>query len=1696
MATTTAVHSNAFNFLSFVQSGVDARTGQYTVSLSLPEVKTCELSGPVVPLTLNFNPLNTVDAGFGLGWEMGLTQYASDTQIISLHSGETFRVTGPYPGFTHRLRMKEQKIESFHLFTLPDNDNRFKVVHKSGLVEVLELKGASPQVAVPVKMYSPQGHEVSLEYITAPSGQPMLSALLDSTGALLRITRDTAAHTVTFAMGLTNGIPSAQVVLNLINDHVERITLPTTEGAGWRFEYQTEKTLSCISAVWTPLGTHETILYNDEGHGFPGRDTQRKLPRVTRHTTDPGGDNPPIVVAYSYGADSHNFLGYGSAINWDDDGLDNLFKVLEPYTYTTTESLMSGTETVRSITRTFNRFHLQTQEVIAQGNHQKTIRTRYYADDDDKLSFDNQPRQCQLPRKMSTLWSISDDPRFWRMDTEISEYDIHGNQTLRVEPSGVTEKITYYPVEGLEGFCPADPYGFVRHVQEKTLAPANDPERVPDLQPGAPVMRTRFRYESLPPLTPLDDSPITLPWLYVVEERLYELIDTPASSFGRSNGFVAQEPTEQQLSRTVFHYINAPADPLTHGRRSRQAITLGSDSGPTSFIEYSYTKNPSKQSLRTEQRASTDVDSAVRTVVDERSMLNGEPLLVTDNGVQHSYRYDALNRVLSETQAPDSDYPATRRYGYRLIRPADAGQTPIRTQAYQQMEDVKGVRVRTYFDGLSRAVREEMEDHDHSGASYRDIYTAKYNAKGFLVEETEIDWLETTNLSLTTSYTYDLWGLQDSVTRPDGVKEWTLNNPIAFTTETWIDGTARARTITNRFEKTVSVEHIGVDGRHLSQTAFKYDGLGNCTLEIDELGQVTRYRYDAFARLCSTTLPDLTTVHNTYAEHSQAELRTSIDVEPGNIQVPMRNVGEQAFDGLDRLVSITVGSRHEQQVYEAGHFQPKHRITPAGNQINYQYKRGLSEKPTLISAPDDESSFEVDVLDARLDSSKNNQGEYHFSYDEVGRLTGETWKDAVDNKTYRTSYNTSLKGRRLSRTDIGNHQTLMDYDRRNGRLLGIEQGQLQAVFEYDAIGRLFRTTSTDKTTQNKLTTTLEFDELGRETLRTLVLLNAQGQPIDAERSIELTYLADSNVKTRHLRVTGASALLETYSYDLRGRLERYRCSGSDLPKDRFGNAIVSQYFEFDTLDNIIYTRTVFNDGRLDIAHFTFAEDDPCQLVGARHSHPDYQHLETRFNYDADGNLEHDELGRRLSYDSQGRLVEVKTPAGLSLTAYRYDPHDQLQAVTPQGDTQTLRFYQGTRVTDTLHDDHHVQLLYHKGQPLGQQTPSDTGQTLLLLTDAKRSVIGENQGNDLRSAVYGAYGERDENSSLQSLLAFNGEAVESTGWYLLGNGYRAYNPSLMRFHSPDALSPFGSGGLNCYMYCAGNPIAFSDPTGHQAQNELIHNTWFNLGAGLGVSLFALFVSVFTLDPAPMIAALAAISGWTANTTAMVTMVVGATGAAINAAGPAIAGATFIASLGVGAAAMFLQDPNLRRVALWGDIVLAGIALPRIKIPTLKIPTIMGPTAQAPSPTPRPSTSSFGPLDNLDFDQFGREEPRKSFSSDASSEHPFPPLSSAPSSRTPSPRSSVSSQGSGSSRSKRSISDTSEAQNGNGAGKPSREGNARDRTRTRTREEWVALDQANLEVNPVEGGRDWFAHRTAEHPDQLTWVKRKKRPKPTI
>lgn len=154
--------------------------------------------------------------------------------------------------------------------------------------------------------------------------------------------------------------------------------------------------------------------------------------------------------------------------------------------------------------------------------------------------------------------------------------------------------------------------------------------------------------------------------------------------------------------------------------------------------------------------------------------------------------------------------------------------------------------------------------------------------------------------------------------------------------------------------------------------------------------------------------------------------------------------------------------------------------------------------------------------------------------------------------------------------------------------------------------------------------------------------------------------------------------------------------------------------------------------------------------------------------------------------------------------------------------------------------------------------------------------------------------------------YDGECSDPvTGTYHPGNGYRTYSPTQMRFMSPDDWSPFGPGGINPYMYCAGDPINHADPSGHMSWQS---------GVGIGLGIAGIATAIFTAGASlaaagGICAALAATStaSLTAGAAALVADVTGLASAATGDAHPqrsAILGWVWLAagifSIGIGLA----------------------------------------------------------------------------------------------------------------------------------------------------------------------------------------------------
>lgn len=166
-------YSQANNFISSVQGGVDPRTGLFNINLPLVSLHSGKLAGPEMALSLQYSPLSPVNEGFGKGFSLNLTRYDTDTGKLMLYTGEE------YPVSSNGATVKQKKLKNF-IFRKID-DNNCLVIHKSGLTEHLSLRKS---VYVPTRITAPDGRGLTLTWKSAYT-PPRLARVTDDDGVVL-----------------------------------------------------------------------------------------------------------------------------------------------------------------------------------------------------------------------------------------------------------------------------------------------------------------------------------------------------------------------------------------------------------------------------------------------------------------------------------------------------------------------------------------------------------------------------------------------------------------------------------------------------------------------------------------------------------------------------------------------------------------------------------------------------------------------------------------------------------------------------------------------------------------------------------------------------------------------------------------------------------------------------------------------------------------------------------------------------------------------------------------------------------------------------------------------------------------------------------------------------------------------------------------------------------------------------------------------------------------------------------------------------------------------------------------------------------------------------------------------------------------------------------------------------------------------
>lgn len=1207
------IYSNAFNFASHQDGGVDLRTGQYSRTIQLTTLRP---QGPLEvarDIQLVFSMLSPTDAGYGAGWRLNISRYDIAQRLLTLASGEVHRVSG-LPEVGQPLPMPDLKLRN--VLVVRTGGEEISVLHIDGVTEVLRRAGDLYRTT---SLIFENGEAFDLSYTGFGALSAIRSRVLDRdvlsleyrSGSLLR------------SRALTQGGRLAEVVFTHSNGQLNAVTLPfetTDQGADpadqpkFLYRYLTLRNgMVGVVRVDNPHGGVDVVQYDEQALLYY---RQAYLPAAVRLIRSPGAGQPDIVMRYRYSSD-RNFTGYPFE-NGFDPGTDNLYRVVGPYDYWGEQTIVDpddGDRPIERVTARFNRFHLMTRQETERSGA-RTIESFEYNEIAGKTFLD-QPANLQLPRRVTTTFQADGDPAS-REETVTVESDVYGNTLARTDVSGIRTEYDYYPAAGDGEDCPADPAGhFVRFPRSERVVPASTAR-------GEAPRVTTLTYAALPRLA--GDG-------YFVLERAR-----------RTSTGISSEETR----------LIDPARPMAHGRPALGVVTVG---GASCVTEFAYVVDGLDLDERRTVIGHDGARASARRVV---CTLTNMPLRVEGDGdPATAFAYDVAGRVIQETVAPDTEKAARRGYVYHFGPGALLEET-----------DAAGMRYVTRYDGLGRLVSaaQRLEGEDE-----RRIKALGYDRLGRKVSETLYDQLEDRELALTTRYAYGGWNDLDRTIRPDGGVVLSVRDRVADTLTSGTEGLCLTVSRYNAFQKVDQVTRISSAGRRVLDLRRDYDGFGRCASAVDVDGHVTDYGYDAFDRITAIRMrPADGTAGRTVETRYDPASSDSLAIETAVNGVVL---GRRAYDGLGRIIHSGLGEAPGTTYrYQGGERQPSEAVSARGIRLTYDYDPALGELNSVLSSGGEARSFRLDPVSGRVDRATNPLAERQAAYDTFQAMTSERLE--TGGRRWESRYLSSPAGRQLRRTGPEGAAVDLAYDDA-GRLTGLgseswEQAvgydawsrprtitmaqvglALETAIAFDDFGREARRTLSAAGETFEIIESL-YDDRDRLTERRT--LDGQGVTVSLERFAYDAYgrLIDFSCEepAQPANRTGRPVAAQSFAYDALDNIvqvvTRFADGGVDTAVRLFDGPIPTQLITIESSDRSASRRLTYDaDGNLlsDGAGGVYAYDDF-------------------------GRLCHASRGGDYGYDAEGRLI-AQTPAGAP-TLHHVHAQDR-PAVEVQGETTaTLR----------------------------------------------------------------------------------------------------------------------------------------------------------------------------------------------------------------------------------------------------------------------------------------------------------------------------------------------------------------------------------------------------------------------------------------
>lgn len=1406
--------------------GVNPQTGLYSFSNPLLTLgaKDDSKHGVKREISLQFEalaaqPNPNQNSLYGVGWSIeGLSRYVNQ-QTIKLSNGQQFAYAGLSSDKT--LVFHDQKTQDFYVLFDSDN-NEYRVFHQDGVIEVLiETITSTAKTYCLWQLIFPNGEIYTFKYQNVQSEYVLWKVTDAQDTTLLELQHDGGFLSTikikydndTYALIFTNITTSDGCSL------LNRISRPTTEDGiiEWvNFNYSNSNGFQVIDQVTYPEGAKETIIYEVGGHLYISNGNTIHTPRVAQYIYSPGADQPEMSEICDYPEDGHNYLGYPNDYGWSNPE-DNIYRwgKASSYEYSVKITSAKGTENETINTYYYNAFHLKTRETVEKKGC--TIETTYHyvfeeSENLDK-TFIEQPNNLLFPTKITKTFIEGEKTKSYSIEMETDEY---GNQLRKIDLSGVIETSAYYDIEGESQNCPPDPFGrFKRFIKEHKVISSDQ----------TLVKQRLFFYSNLQPL-----SAATNFLNAVVKVAKIEIGDSITTSL-----------------LAELSYLNAPDSLFTHNTIKKATLSIYQEDGTPLPTKCDFTHTYDK-GLLTEQRAIAGYDNTSFSTSETRSVYTNVVFKqVNRYGIVNEAIYDIRNRIVTNKWAVGTDCEQVVSYEYETFNAETQSPQAIKT-------DSTGLKSRIIYDGGGQIVAADKQD---KAGIYRRILIQKYNNLGQQISQTQIDSYPNGDefSSVTTTMRYDGWGQLCESQTDDGIIEVITNDPFELKQTKQLirrDNSEEPAQVTASLAKEATTynlfklpELIHLESATISgiQTEMYYDGLGRKQKIITALGhQVSVENYDIFDRIQKIKNPSGQIIDVLYAEFSPKQLITKLQMDEGG---SLSLLGEQQFDGIERIISKSVTDIKTLYSYEGSNELPNQIVTSAGNSIKLEFNPALKNQPTSIASwrgtenlpenPETLNTFSYATkIDARplgrLTTADGANATYNFDYLPSGTIYKIT--QSVDNvSTATTTYNEqTLFGANISTTvDIGEEKIVLKYTYDSfGRLLTTTQNDIVVAISYDQFGRIDKEEITSEGTTRQLTE-LIWDDLNREQSRKITAFVASEQQV---YQLDFSYDSENKLTERRTSVNDVLKLQEQFSYDVSNHLIAYQVAdGYDaafLPQNDQRLAIIGEEFVFDSFHNITSVTTKFDGGEVDTTTWEYEKAELRRPSKISHSLTSHFPAEVSFEYDQDGNLTNirsntGEDQHQFTYSVTGRLLGYSNSNGLD-ERFKYDVFERILS-----SNSGVKYYLGNNViAEQGTNGEYVEFVRNGKRIIGEKLAASTQ---FIGSDQFLSAVLVHNSEELKHQTYAPYGS----VSTKSRTGFMGEIKPANmPFYSPGNGTRVYLPQYGIFSTMDSMSPFAGGGINPYLYCGGNPINLIDPSGHLSSK-----------ADLGLNIFAFIVDAIEL-----------------------------------------------------------------------------------------------------------------------------------------------------------------------------------------------------------------------------------------------------------